>query len=310
MLKNDGIDGGAPGRNESPALIEYRRLVALLADRIRSVCDGYQTGCYVTGRAGIGKTHTVTSTLASSRVPHLVLNARITPAALFDAIEEYAQSVIVIDDVPILLANPQGAQLLMAATGGTPGSARVVTYSTKNNRRRTAFSGGIVAISNAPLAHDAAGQALASRLVLHHFNPSDEAIAAFLTQEAKLGVQGIPPAECITILDHVRVVCRDADFRLDLRSFYKSIADYRFWKAGNCATDWRILVEASMRQWTSAAPAAGAKTRAESRANDEAIVRELHARQLPKAELARVWKERTRKSLDTYYRRRRELRLT
>ena len=303
-LSQDGRDPGG-----SPHLHEYRRQVSLLADRIRSVCEGYQTGCYVTGRAGIGKSHTVMSTLESCRAPHLALNARVSPAALFDAIEEHSQSSIVIDDVPVLLSNPQGAQILMAATGGTPGSARVVTYTTRNSRRRSVFTGGIVAISNSTLAHDAAGQALASRLTLHHFNPSDEAIAAFLTHEAESGVQGIPPADCLEILDHVRIICRDSDYRLDLRSFFKATADYRFWRAGNCSTDWRTLVEASLRQWTST-PVTTPLTRVESRENDEAIVRELHAQRLSKSELARIWKQRTGKSLDVYYRHRRKLRLS
>ena len=91
----------------------------------------------------------------------------------------------------------------MAAAGGEPGSARTVTYITKNSRRKAIFNGGIIAISNIDLAHDAAGQALASRLAMHHFDPKDNMLLAFLTAGAARGLDDLAPDECRGVLDHV-----------------------------------------------------------------------------------------------------------
>jgi hypothetical protein len=130
----------------SDALDHYHRLIALLADRVRSVAGKFQTGAYLVGRAGSGKTHTVRRVLEECGANYVILNGRITPAALYEEIEERADSIVVIDDVPTLFDSQHAAQILLAAIGGDPGTPRRVTYVTKKERRITEFRGGIIAI--------------------------------------------------------------------------------------------------------------------------------------------------------------------
>ena len=191
-------------------LEQYRQLVALLADRVRSVAEGFQTDAYVTGRSGVGKTYTVRQTLGQYKTQSTYLNGRITPAALYDTFEEHPEAIFIIDDVPLLFANLQASQILMAAAGGDPGNIRLITYLTKNQSRATKFRGGIIAISNIALAQDPAGQALASRFALHHFDPTDEMLDAFLTKTAARGCGGVAAHEALKILDYVRTLCRES----------------------------------------------------------------------------------------------------
>ena len=66
--------GRKPAR--SAALKDYRRLITLLSDRVRSVARGFQTGAYIVGRPGAGKTHTVRRVLEACEADHVFLNAR------------------------------------------------------------------------------------------------------------------------------------------------------------------------------------------------------------------------------------------
>jgi hypothetical protein len=295
--------------NQSEALAHYQSLIGVLADRVRSVAKGFQTGAYISGRPGSGKTHTVRRVLDECKADYTIHNGRVSAAALFNEIEDRPDSLLVIDDVPLLFANLQASQILMAAVGGDPGIPRRVTYNIKPIRRAVEFQGGIIAISNVPLRHDPAGKALASRLVTLEHEPTDEMLIAFMESEARKGLKDIPPKECLMVFEHVVHVCRAGDFRIDLRNYFKGIEDYRCWKSEDCETDWRILIKSSMRRVSADELPSEAMTRAEMKAAEYEIVKELHAMRLEPDILAAEWLKQTQKKMDSYYRRKRELRL-
>lgn len=298
----------SPIRSErSGALTQYTQLVRLLGDRVRSVARGYQTGAYVTGRPGSGKTHTVRRILEECKTNYVFLNGRLSPAALYDEIEERPDSVLVIDDIPLLFNNLQAAQILMAAVGGDPGVPRRVTYSIKGLRRITEYNGGIIAISNRPLRQDPAGLALASRLATLEHEPTDEMLIAFIESEARKGVKDVPVKECLMVFEHIIDVCRAGDYRIDLRYFFKGIEDYRCWKSETCETDWRALVRSSMRRVHADELPLVPVTRAGTKTAEHEIVRELHARKLARDVLEVEWRKLTGKTMDSFYRRKREL---
>jgi hypothetical protein len=296
-----------PGPARAAALDQYGRLLALLADRVRSVAKGFQTGAYIVGRPGAGKTHTARRVLDAAGTDYVLLNGRVTPAALYEEIEDRPDSVLVIDDVSTLFDSLPAAQLLMAAVGGDPDTPRRVTYVTKAARRITEFRGGVIALSNRPLGRDPAAAALASRLAVLEHEPTDDMLVAFMEGEARRGVKKVPPRECLAVFEHVVAVCRAADYRIDLRHFFKGIEDYRCWKSGECETDWRVLVESGMRRVPAEALPPAPVTRAGTKAFEYEAVRDLHGRGLDRDELEREWRERTGKAMDSYYRRRREL---
>lgn len=294
---------------QAEALAQYHQLVALLADRVRSVAKGYQTGAYVTGRPGSGKTHTVRRILDECQANYVFLNGRVSPAALFQEIEDRPESLLVIDDVPLLFNNAQAAQILMAAIGGDPGVPRWVTYSTKTLRSKVDFQGGIVAVSNRPLRHDPVGSALASRLATLEHEPTDEMLISFMKSESRKGMKDVTAKECSMVLEYIIDVCRSGDHRIDLRHYFKGIEDYRCWKSETCESDWRILVRSSVRRVGADDLPPMPVSRSETKAAEHEIVRELHERRLARDILEIEWRQRTGKEMDSYYRRKRELRL-
>jgi hypothetical protein len=297
----------SPKAAHSLALDHYDRLVALLADRVRSVVRRYQTGAYIVGRPGAGKTHTVRRVLDDSKTNHVFLNGRVSPAALFDEIAERPDSLLVIDDVSSLFKNLQAAQILMAAVGGDPGTPRRVTYQIKSTKRTAHFSGGLIAICNRPLGHDPVASALASRLVVLEHEPTDEMLIAFMESQARKGVSGIPAKECLAVFEFVVDVSRAGDYRIDLRNFFKGLDDYRCWKSGECEMDWKALVKSGMRQVPAGELPPGPLTRAGTKSVEYEIVQKLHDQNLSREELEKKWREQTGKSMDSYYRRKREM---
>lgn len=298
-----------PTRSTDPpeALISYHKLVALLSDRVRSVASRYQTGAYLVGRPGGGKTHTVCRVLDEVGVDYVLVNGRVTPAALFDEFEERPDSVIVIDDVPTLFGNPLAAQILMAGVGGDPGTPRRVTFVTRTARRIVEFNGGLIAISNRPLGRDPAGRALASRMAVLEHEPTDEMLVAFMREQAGRGVKDVSAKECLMVCEHVVAECRAGDYRIDLRFFYKGLEDYRCWRDEKCETDWRMLITSAMKRVPADELPAAPVTRVGTKAAEYELVRKLHGQDLSRADLESAWRVETGKGMDSYYRRRREL---
>lgn len=99
-------------------------------------------------------------------------------------------------------------------------------------------------------------------------------------------------------------------FPLDVRHYYKAVADYCCWKAGKYRTNWKMLVEASMRRLAIPLGSGKPRTRAKTQTQEQEILRELHAKQLPAEELEAEWKNRTENSLETCCRHRPAMRLS
>lgn len=288
---------------------DFERLTALLETRVRSVVKRYQTGAYLVGRPGSGKTHTVRRVLDECKADYVYLNGRITAAALFEEFAERSDSIIVIDDVPALFDSPQAMQILMAAVGGKPNESRAVTYVTKAGKRRIEFTGGLVGISNCAFSRHPLASALASRLVTLEHEPSDRMLIAFMAAEARKGSEGLAPVECVEVLDFVVNECRAGSHRIDLRHYYKALQDYMCWKNEVCRIPWKTLVKSAMHSIATQDLPATPSSRAETAEIERAIVQEIHALKLTPAEAEAEWKRRTGKSMAGYYRHRRAMRL-
>jgi hypothetical protein len=243
----------ATGRLELSAedrqhLIEFERRRDLVRDRTRSVAERYQNGCYITGRAGSSKTHTVREKLEELEAAYAYRNARMSALGLFAFLEEHPEHTCVLDDIPALFDQRQALQIIMAAMGGEPGKPRPVTYTIKSKRERNSFdfSGGIIAISNVPLRRDPLADAVASRVVILEHEPSDEMIAAFMRSQAIKGYEDMTPNECMDVVEFVIAQAKASDYRLDLRHMTKAWQDFRLHKHGGALRTWQELVTTSM----------------------------------------------------------------
>jgi hypothetical protein len=296
------------------ALLALEQLNGLIRDRVIGVAKRYQTAVYIVGRAGTGKTYTVRETLNAlgDDAGWVYRNARMSPAALFELFDQYADSVIVIDDVPLLFSNKQAVQILMAALGGDPDKSRTITYSTKGDHRRTEFRGGLIALSNLPLKNDPLALAIKSRTVFLSHEPTDEMLIAKMRQLARKGYKGLSPDECMEVAEFVICESRRSDYRLDLRYYGKAVEDYLYCQENVAHSDWHALVQSSLHTFAQAEAGAQKHTRAGQIEAERKIATELatkypHPTPEQTEERNREWRERTGKSTDAYYRRLKEL---
>jgi hypothetical protein len=90
--------------------------------------------------------------MKSANKPWELRNARMTPMGLFSLLGEFPDRTIVLDDVGELFKSAGALQILLAALDGEPRTPRAVTYVKDGFQEVIQFSGGIIAISNLPLA--------------------------------------------------------------------------------------------------------------------------------------------------------------
>lgn len=235
-------------RNKPNELDALEHRIERIRDRVKSVAFAYHTACYLVGRPGTSKTHTVMDELGHLDEPFAYRNARMTPMGLFEFISEHPEHILVLDDIGTLFKNDQAMQILMAATDGDPQEPRRVTYKSKDKQHDVDFVGGIIAISNVPLRHDPLARAFGSRVVVLEHEPTDEEIAAFMLHLAGLGYQDMLPDECVEVAEFVIVETRDHDRRLDLRHLTKAWQDYRQDRDGNTGCTWQELVRTSLQK--------------------------------------------------------------
>lgn len=235
-------------RPDSELLATFDQKLQVIRDRVRGVAEGYHTAAYLTGRPGTSKTYTVKEELEQMTAPSVIRNARMTPMGLFEYLYEHPEHVVVLDDIATLFKQPPALQILMAALDGDPMKPRKVTYKSKDKDLEFYFSGGIVAISNLPLANDPLANAVSSRVVLLEHEPTDEELAAFMRKLALDGYKDLTAEQCHEVVAFVVDETRTCDRRLDLRHLTKAYEDRRQWEDGLSETPWQELVRTSLKK--------------------------------------------------------------
>ena len=229
-------------RTDGELLGSFDQKLQVIRDRVRGVAEGYHTAAYLTGRPGTSKTYTVKEELEQMTAPSVMRNARMTPMGLFEFLYEHPEHVVVLDDIATLFKDRAALQILMAALDGDPMKPRKVNYKSKDKDLEFHFSGGIVAISNLPLANDPLANAVSSRVVLLEHEPTDEELAAFMRKLAHDGYKDLSVEQCQEVVAFVVEETRTCDRRLDLRHLTKAYEDRRQWEDGLSETPWQELV--------------------------------------------------------------------
>jgi len=290
--------------------------LAVVRARTQGVAYHYRTGFYLHGRPGTGKTHTVRETLKQISVePPVYRHGHITPLGLFELLEEFPESVLVLDDLGDIFRHEVAKQLLLAALEKptSPDRSRVVSYQRAGVKKTVAFSGGIIAISNKELHGDEVLEAVKSRIEILDYNPTAAQIGALIADAADRGwplgaaEPVIPADETREIAGHVIGEAIRLGARLDLRLYFvTAIADYVQWGDGLSEVHWKDLVTASIQGRLVKPRHKGEQLRRDERIGAEiTVVREiLKMHPADRKEQLRVWKERTGgKSPRAFYRR-------
>ncbi|MCE9560431.1 MAG: hypothetical protein K8U57_00090 [Planctomycetes bacterium] len=300
-------------KNKTKLLADLDRRQAILRDNVRSVALNYSTGLYLHGRPGTAKTHTVRATLDTIQEAYVYRRGHITPGGLFELLEEYPDSTIVLDDLVSIFKSDTALQLLLAALEGPTRSdrTRLITYQRQGERKTIAFRGGIVCITNRELSDCDLLGAFKSRVHVLNYNPSDAHIGAHLLDSAEKGwpmdaaSPTIPPEETKIIAEHVITEMARLGLRFDLRIYYnKAIVDYIQWSDEETESDWRDLVTASIEEHLiDAKHTTETKSREERKGGEIEIVREIMKQHSERNAQVEAWKKTTGKSSRAFYRR-------
>jgi hypothetical protein len=179
--------------------------------------------------------------------------------------------------------------------------------------QRFSFRGGLILISNRPLADLAELRALATRIEVHRLEVSDAELTALMRHLARDGYerQGqmvVEPEHCIEVTEHLLKECHAAGCPLDLRLQQKAFQTYMQWAAEWSSSHWHDLVTASVREASHHFRHEQNTTPREDRHADRRnLIRILITDEPDSAEQIRIYKETTGASRADFYRRREEV---
>jgi hypothetical protein len=249
----------AHGGADVVALESLERKQQLLRDHVVSVVAGYHSGYYLYGRGGAGKSSVVFQHLDSNGLPYELYNSRMTAKGLYRVLQQAPDALHVLEDMERLTKDPDAQGVLRSALWAQPGRERVVTWTTaKDGAERFEFRGGIIMISNRPLADLPELRALATRIQVHRYDVSDAELAAMMRDIAakghrvrdKLAIEklAIEPKECVLVTEFLLRECRTVGCPLDLRLQQKAFATYLQFTADCSVSHWQDLIAASVRE--------------------------------------------------------------
>jgi hypothetical protein len=111
----------------SDPLERLERLWDMVRDRVRSVVYHHDTGLYLYGAGGLGKSHTVLQELAVLEVSYRLHNTRLTAKGLFHELQKAPDVIHVMDDVEYITSDKIAQSVLRAACWAQPGHPRRLT---------------------------------------------------------------------------------------------------------------------------------------------------------------------------------------
>jgi hypothetical protein len=241
-------------------------------------------------------------------------NSRLTAKGLFLALAHAPDAVHVLEDMERLTKDADAQGVLRSALWAQPGHDRVVTWTTATDgAQRFTFRGGLILISNRPLANLPELRALATRIEVHRLEVTDAELAALMRDLAARGYRlqdkvVVGPEECLRVTDHLLKECRAAGCPLDLRLQQKAFQTYLQFAADCSVSHWEDLVAASVREATCHFRHEPNTTSPEIRkAQRRRAVRAILLQTADAKEQEELYTEQTGASRADFYRRKREV---
>jgi hypothetical protein len=238
------------------ALGELDKKLLVARDRIRQVGRKETPGFHWYGRPGTGKTHTVLDTLEDMGIHkgsgYKYHRGHITPMGLQEAMDEYQDRVLVLDDVNAIFDNKLSLQYLLGALGRKQGEALALGYKRQGLEVTFTFKGGIITISNVPVTDKGILGALKSRIHTLNHNPSDDMLIALVTY--RICANGyldnkLTADECREVIAWVKDESIRLGCKIDLRLLLeKAMVDFLAHREGNTLADWHDLVTTSLQE--------------------------------------------------------------
>lgn len=236
------------------ALHSLEKKLNVIRDYVTALVKGYKYGLYLYGPGGMGKSFEVLRHLESLEVSYELFNARMNAKGLFTTLGKAPDAIHVMEDMERLTKAPDAQGVLRSALWSQPGHERVVTWTTATDGpQKLPFRGGLILISNRPLADLPELRALATRIEVYRLEATEAELAAKMRELASYGFRlndkvGIGPEECLRVTAFLLKECRDVGCRLDLRLQQKAFRTYLQFAADYSVTHWEDLVATSVRE--------------------------------------------------------------
>jgi len=296
------------------ALESLDKKLQVVRDYATSVAKGFKTGLFLYGNGGAGKSYTVLRQLESLQVGYRLYNSRMTGKGLFLSLQSAPDAVFVLEDIERLTKQADAQGVLRAALWAQPGHDRVVTWTTATDGPlEVPFRGGLILISNRPLADLPELRALATRIEVHRLEVSDAELTALMRDLATRGFRHqdkmvIGPEECTQVTEYLLRECSAAGCPLDLRLQQKSFQTYLQWESDWSNSHWQDLIAASVRETTAHfRHESNTMPREDRMAQRRNILREIMGNTASAQEQERAYREQTKMSRADFFRRKREV---
>ena len=289
-------------------LERLEKKLALIRDRVRSVALRYNTGFFLFGAGGSGKSHAVRGELDALGTRWILHNSAMSAAGLFDMLHDHPEHVHVLEDMEQLYADKKAVGYLRSATWGDDQMRnRVITKTVHQKRVTFEFTGGVIILSNLPLGEIASLRALATRLNPAEFNPTEGEKQALMWKIAEGGKFGLAPETCEEVCEYIVFYAKKKSKPLDLRLLDNFFGDRLMYDRSECRTHWKDLVVSRIDAQI-VEPNITPRTRTARLVDERDIAKQIYDK-FPDSrdDRNREWVARTGKSERALYRRAAEL---
>ncbi len=285
-------------------LERLEKKLALIRDRVRSVAFRYNTGFFLHGDGGTGKSFVVQGELESLDTRWIRHNASMSAPGLFEMLHDLPEHTHLFEDMEPLLKNQTAVGYLRSATWGDANMQnRIITKTINKKRVEVDFKGGIIILSNLPLGEIATLKALATRLNPAEFNPTEGEKQARMWKIAAGGKFGLSPATCEEVCEYLAFYAKQKGNPLDLRLLDLSFKDRLMYDRGQSQTHWRDMV-ASRIEAEIVEPKITPRSRQARLVDERDIAKQIYDKYPDSREdRYREWKERVGRSERALYRR-------
>ena len=277
----------------------------LIRDRVRGVSEGWQTGFYLFGEGGIGKSFTVLGELDRLGVQHKVVNTRLTAKGLFELLEEYPDHITVLEDCETLLKDKQAAAVLRSALWSNSKekkqrTERHMIWRTATQQKDFVYTGGLIFTMNEGIDSCPALRAVKTRIAHLQFQPTPDEVRVKGKELALKGYRHgkgqLSAAACLEVWGFYIDKCDEQGRNYDLRTLVNGFSDRLQKEQGHAVKDWRDLLDARIKE-------RGAFGLRDNQLADEtAIALEIHQSAGSAADKERLWHEKTGKGRAAFYR--------
>jgi hypothetical protein len=303
-----------PEITNEAALESLDRKFALVRDRVTGVASGLSNGLYLYGSGGVGKSYAVISRLDQMGWAYKLFNSRMTAKGLFSALERAPDAVHILEDMERLTNDRDAQGVLRSSLWAQPDKDRIVTWTTATGgEQHFTFRGGVIMISNRPLAVLPELRALATRITVLRLDVTDAELTALLRRLAAKGHYAggglaLESATCVEVTEFLLSECRAAGCPLDARLQVNSYGDYLLWQQDRTLCHWHDLVTSRVREAAEHfRHEVNRQTQEERHARLRTVVKEVLGQTPDVAEQIRLYRERTGKSRTDFYRRKMEI---